>query len=208
MPARALAIASGAIPSTAAMVVSPAGTASAIASPRWTTAEIVSSGLSAPAQASAAYSPTEWPAAAAGSSPARRRRAVRPMPTNVSAGCAFWVSRSSSSPASTSRWRRSTSALQRSQSAEISGSASNSAPIPGAWDPCPGKRKASFLVSLDYFAPGVVAAVGADGVLQARVLALRAGLQVGQVQGQVGAAAPLASLRQLYLRQSHGERTV
>src|ERR1700730_13976895 len=75
--------------------------------------------------------------------------------------------------------------------------------MPGACEPWPGKRKASLLIRLDDFAAGVVAAIRTDRVLEARTLAVLAGLQVGHVQREMRAPAPLASLRQLYLRKSH-----
>src|SRR5207302_8065170 len=62
------------------------------------------------------------------------------------------------------------------------------------------------LLGLDDLAARVVPAVRADRVLQLRLLALRAGLQIGQVERQVRAPPPLASLGQLYLRKSHDRR--
>src|SRR2546427_228908 len=89
MPASAASIFSASRPSTAAIELVPAGAASAIALPRSTTALITLAASTASEAASAAYSPTEWPAAAGGSTPRRRRHPVTPLPLKHKAGCAF-----------------------------------------------------------------------------------------------------------------------
>src|SRR5436190_18651430 len=73
------------------------------------------------------------------------------------------------------------------------------APSPTAWAPTS--------VGLEDLAAGVVAAVRADVVRAPRLAALRAGRQLDQGQREMGAAAALATLGELYLRQTH-ERPV
>src|SRR5260370_30311738 len=145
-----------------------------------------------------------------------------------SAGCAFWVSLSSSSSALTSRWRRSISAPaeQRSHSSATAGSVRRSAPMPACCEPWPGKRKATFanrpsppgadlptwwggenlLLGFDHLAAGVVAAVGADRVRSHELLAVRAWLELDVHQREMRTPATLLRLGQLDLRQSHGCR--
>src|ERR1700674_1658578 len=145
MPASAASTACESRPSTAAIDPVPAGAASAMARPRSTTALITCGDPTAPDAASAAYSPTECPAAAAGSMPRRFKSSVKPSPTKHNAGCAFCVSLNSSSSALTSSRCKSTPAASphRSQSLATSGSASSSAPMPACCEPWPGKTKAT-----------------------------------------------------------------
>src|SRR5437867_13124825 len=188
----------------------PAGAASAIALPRSTTAWMTCGASTDPAADSAAYSPTEWPAAATGSMPRGRSRVVSAAPTKHSAGCAFWVRRSSSSPAVVRSRRRSTPVADahRSQSAEISSSSRSSVPMPGCCEPWPGNRNATFaaglFLRLQDFAAGVLPAVRADRVRPARVLAVRARLDLDEREREVRAPPTLLRLGQLDLRESHG----
>ena len=128
------------------MELVPAGAASAIALPRSTTALITCGAETDPAAANAAYSPTECPAAATGSMPRLRSNKVNAIPTKHSAGCAFWVRRSSSSSADVSRRRSSRPVADEhwSQSADTASSARSSTPMPGCCEPWPGNRNAAF----------------------------------------------------------------
>ena len=60
-----------------------------------------------------------------------------------------------------------------------------------------------WLIGLDDFATGVVAAVRANVVRPARLATLRAGLQLHEPEREVGAAPTFAALGKLYLRESH-----
>src|SRR5690242_6665073 len=216
MPASATSTAWASRPRTADIEPVPAGAASAIALPRSTTALITCGASIAPPAARAAYSPTEWPAAATGSMPLRCSSIVRAIPTKHSAGCAFWVRRSSSSPAAVSRRRSATPAndSHRSHSAEISSSSRSSLPMPGCCEPWPGKRNATrgtlqplrrfappphkwgghLLLGLEDLAARVVAAVAADRVWPLGALAVRAGLDLDQGEREVRAPATLLGL--------------
>src|SRR5439155_9100847 len=75
------------------------------------------------------------------------------------------------------------------------------APPSGAADDRPGPSSAG----LDDLAARVMPAVGADHVRPAQPLALGTGLEPEELEGQVRAPAALLRLRQLDLREGHGD---
>ena len=90
---------SGARPMTADMAPSPGGTASCMKRPRRRTRTTASSSVSAPAATSAAYSPSEWPAATDGATPFAFRISSTATACARIAGCVTAVClRSSSLP--------------------------------------------------------------------------------------------------------------
>src|SRR5579862_281337 len=126
-----------------------------ISSPRLRTSLIASSKLSAPTEASAAYSPSESPAAAAQVSglPSLVSSAVlTASPASTSAGCCTLVSTSAVSGPSKIVFEsaKPSSSSARSKSARTEGNApARSLPMPTACAPCPGKtRTVSFIFGL------------------------------------------------------------
>ena len=132
------------------MAPSPTGTASCMARPRRFRSRAVSPSGSAPAAASAEYSPSECPAtnairSAIRTPPSRSITRTTARLTAISAGWAFSVKvRSNSGPSNISRVSRCFSASSTSSNASRAGAkASASArPMPTACDPCPGNTKA------------------------------------------------------------------
>ncbi len=139
---------SGSQPSSAAIAPSPAGTASCIKSPRRRTTRIASSNSSDPAETSALYSPSEWPATKSAFAPRSTRALNAAIEVASIAGCVFAVSLSSSSgPSKQSDESRPPSASSAlSKIAREAGIAPASAlPMPTVCVPCPGNMNAVFI---------------------------------------------------------------
>ena len=120
--------------------------ASAMASPRSRTSATASSTFMAPAAASAANSPTEWPTTKSGLMPRALIAARTARLVATSAGCCTSVSTNSISGASKQRYSRSRPAasLARSKISLASGTAfAISRPMPLSSDPWPGKQNAT-----------------------------------------------------------------
>ena len=112
--------------------------ASAIARPRSRTSAIVSRTFIAPAAASAANSPTEWPTTKSGTMPRFRSAARKARLVATSAGCCSSVSTISSSGVSKQSFARSSpeASLPMSKTSIASGNASAmSRPIPVSSEP-------------------------------------------------------------------------
>ena len=119
--------------------------ASAIARPRSRTRAIVSRTFIAPAAASAANSPTEWPTTKSGLTPRLRSAARKARLVATSAGCCSSVSTISSSGVSKQSLCRSSpdASLPFSNTSRASAEASTmSRPMPDSSEPWPGKQNA------------------------------------------------------------------
>ena len=141
-------------PSSAAMAPCPTGTAACIACPRIFRSRAASATLSAPAAASAEYSPSEWPATyltlSARRKPFSSSTRITASETAISAGWAFSVSvRVSSGPLnmiSESFWP-SAASTSSNRARAVACALASSAPMPTAWLPCPGKTNAMVIGS-------------------------------------------------------------
>src|SRR4051794_34034702 len=132
----------------AAIAPAPAGTASCMASPRKRTSLMASSSLSAEEATSALYSPSEWPAALAGSGSfvVSFNAASAAMLVARIAGWVLRVSVSSASgPSKQIALMLSPSArsARSNTSREEENAIARSFPIPTNCDPCPGKHQAT-----------------------------------------------------------------
>lgn len=145
--------ASRSVPISAAMAPAPGATAACMASPRRRRSLAASATVRLPAAASAAYSPSEWPATQATSRARSRPRSASSTRSTarlaaIRAGWALVVRVSSSTgPANISRdrfWPR--AASTSSSTARACGKASaRSRAMPTAWLPWPGKMSARML---------------------------------------------------------------
>jgi hypothetical protein len=129
---------SSARPRIAAIVPGRWRAASAIARPRSRTSPIASPVPIAPAAASAANSPTEWPTTTSGSIPRSRNAARIARLVATSAGC--WTSVSTSSSMGASKQSRSRSSPDASEPSLYTSRAEEncsaiSRPMPGSSDP-------------------------------------------------------------------------
>jgi hypothetical protein len=137
-------------PRIAAIAPTPAGTASCMNRPRARTVRTASARLKVEAATCAAYSPSEWPAAAWGDGPPRARKArYAAIATTRIAGCVVSVRASSSSvPAkqvALSARPRASSASAKTAAA--AGSFARSLPMPEYCAPWPGKIAANGFTS-------------------------------------------------------------
>src|SRR5690606_17855867 len=126
--------------------MAPEGAASSISRPRMRTVRSPSAKLLAPETTSAAYSPSEWPAAAAGSRPFSIKSRATATLVARSAGCVLTVRVSSSSGPSKHNVERGnprTRSASSNVSRTISYSAASSRPMPTLCEPCPGKTQTS-----------------------------------------------------------------
>ncbi len=140
-------------PSSAAMAPTPTGTAFCIDCPRSFRSRAASASFSDPAAASAEYSPSEWPATwlarlPSGLPPSFSRIRITAMLTAIRAGWAFSVRTSSDSGPSRinlDRFCFRASSTSWNTSRAVPKASARSAPMPTAWDPCPGNTKARLM---------------------------------------------------------------
>src|SRR4030095_13256916 len=156
----------GSPPGSAPIAPPPTGTASCMNSPRRRTRRTASAKSSAPATTRAEYSPKLWPAASSGRMSCSASAAAAATLAVRTAGWVLAVSaRSDSGPSQANRESGKPSAASGSfHTAAAAGEAwARSPPMPTAWDPCPGKRNATFtrrLPAKERGAPGEAAAEG------------------------------------------------
>src|ERR1039458_5589835 len=123
----------------------PAGTANCMARPRDLTARTASAKLNVPAATWADHSPSECPAARAGSTPCAASTRQAATLTVRMAGWVFSVRRRSSSGPSKINFeigKPSASSASAKVWAAMGKRSARSRPMPTACEPCPGKRKA------------------------------------------------------------------